>query len=183
MAGRPVSVCVAPGVFSAHRLDLGTSVLLRTLARKDPASGLPPEGTLVDLGCGWGPLALTMAMLAPGAQVQAIDINPHARELTRLNAERLGLTNIQVSGPTLPTQPIDRLWSNPPIRIGKDSLHDLLEPWLKALAPSGHADLVVQRHLGADSLATWLTQAGFPTVKVASAKGYRVLRALSDRRG
>ena len=175
LAGRRLTVLVAPGVFSTTRLDPGTSVLLRTMARQ---ADLPEAGTFVDLGCGWGPLALTMAILAPSAHVWAIDVNPHARELTRLNAERLALENIHVADrapPDLP--PIDRLWSNPPIRIGKQALHELLVAWLQALAPQGCANLVVQKNLGADSLARWLTDAGFPTTRVASAKGYRVLRA------
>jgi 16S rRNA G1207 methylase RsmC len=180
LAGRDVTVLTAPGVFSAHRLDLGTAVLLRTLARLDGGrSGLPEGGTFVDLGCGWGPLALTMALLAPGADVWAIDVNPRARGLTATNADRLGLTSIRTAGPEALDSlagSIDRLWSNPPIRIGKPALHALLGGWLGALAPGGEAWLVAQKNLGADSLAAWLAASGTPATKAASAKGYRVLR-------
>jgi 16S rRNA G1207 methylase RsmC len=186
LAGREVSVLTAAGVFSAHRLDLGTSVLLRTLARQDATYGLPDSGNLVDLGCGWGPLALTMGLLAPRATVWAIDVNPNAQQLTARNAERLGLTNITTAGPEvltdLATNSIDRIWSNPPIRVGKTALHQLLTDWLNALTPDGQAQLVIQRNLGADSLAAWLTNQGWPTTKQASAKGFRVLKVSQSGR-
>jgi 16S rRNA G1207 methylase RsmC len=180
LADRDCRLITAPGVFAAKRLDLGTSVLLRTLKRQAPNSGLPNSGTLVDLGCGWGALALTMALLAPAAEVWAIDINPQAREITRQNADLLGLSNVQVAGPQIITElsqtGVDRLWSNPPIRIGKPALHSLLSQWLATLLPNGWAALVVQRNLGADSLANWLASQNFPPTRLASAKGYRVFQ-------
>jgi 16S rRNA G1207 methylase RsmC len=176
IAGRPARVATAPGVFSAHRIDLGTSVLLRTLSKADAEWGLPKTGSLVDLGSGWGPLALTMATLAPGCAVFAVDVNPWARALTALNAERLGLGNIVVLEPDASVERVDRIWSNPPIRIGKTALHALLGTWLERLAPDGRADLVVQRNLGADSLQAWLGGRGWAAARLGSAKGYRVLR-------
>jgi 16S rRNA G1207 methylase RsmC len=178
LAGRDVTVLTAGGVFSPKRIDPGTAVLLRTLARRDFRSELPATGRLVDVGCGWGPLALTMALLAPLAQVTAVDVNEAARELTRVNAQRLGLGNVAVRGAAAAGAAgvVDVIWSNPPIRIGQTRLHALLESWLGRLAPGGRADLVVQRHLGADSLQAWLTASGFPAERLASAKGYRVLR-------
>jgi 16S rRNA (guanine1207-N2)-methyltransferase len=67
------------------------------------------------------------------------------------------------------------IWSNPPIRIGKQALHDLLLTWLPRLAPGGRAVLVVGRNLGADSLHRWLEEQGHPTTRIGSAKGFRVL--------
>jgi 16S rRNA G1207 methylase RsmC len=179
LAGRTAALATAPGVFSPGRIDLGTAVLLRTLARRSERHDLPPSGLFVDLGSGWGPLALTMASLAPAARVAAVEVNQAARQLTAMNARQMGLTNVTVIDPaeSEAVADIDVLWSNPPIRIGKDALHQLLAGWLGRLRPDGHADLVVQRNLGADSLHTWLTDAGFPTERLASAKGFRVLRA------
>ncbi|MDR1392736.1 MAG: methyltransferase [Bifidobacteriaceae bacterium] len=137
------------------------------------------QRNLLDLGCGWGPLALTLARLEPVATVWAVDTNPRALELTTQNATRLGLTNIKTALPPdlPPTIKFDLIWSNPPIRIGKPALHQLLHHWLSRMTPAGWADLVVQKNLGADSLARWLQdEAGFDTVKLASAKGYRVWR-------
>ena len=174
LAGRDVEVVTADGVFSGGRLDLGTRVLLREV----PA---PPIGDLLDLGCGWGPLALTMGLLAPGADVWAVDVNERALALTRSNAARLTLPRVRAC---LPQEVPDdvrfvAIWSNPPIRVGKAELHRMLLQWLPRLTPDGVAYLVVQRHLGADSLHSWLqTELGpqMSVTRAGSAKGYRVLR-------
>jgi len=175
LAGRDVEVGTDAGVFSADRLDLGTRVLLREVP--DP----PATGDLLDLGCGWGPLALAMAIAAPRARVWAVDVNPRAVQLAADNAARLGLAGVRAC---LPEQVPDdvgfaAIWSNPPIRVGKAALHALLLRWLPRLRPGAEAHLVVQRNLGADSLQAWLAGAlgpGFAVGRAASAKGYRVLR-------
>jgi 16S rRNA (guanine1207-N2)-methyltransferase len=159
------------GVFSHGRLDTGTSLLLRT------APPTPPSGHLLDLGCGAGPIALTMAQRSPGATVHAVDVNARARRLCARNAAALGLTNVQVTAPedVDPDLQFAAIWSNPPIRIGKAALHELLTTWLARLTPDGTAVLVVQRHLGADSLQQWLDRHGHPTTRLASRAGFRVL--------
>lgn len=173
LAGREVEVETAGGVFSPDHVDLGTRVLLRTVPQP------PSVGDLVDVGCGWGPIALTLAMRSPDARVWAVDVNERALDLVRRNARRLGLANVTAVTPEhVPPglQPV-AIWSNPPIRVGKAALHDLLRTWLGRLAPSGEAYLVVQRNLGADSLQAWLRdEARCPAERVASAKGFRVLR-------
>lgn len=172
LAGRDVDVETAPGVFSPGHVDLGTRVLLRTLADQ------PLAGDVLDLGCGWGPIALAMALGSPAATVWAVDVNVRALDLLRGNAGRLGLSGVRPVTPDLVPEDVafTAIWSNPPIRIGKDALHALLERWLPRLTPDGVAHLVVQRHLGADSLQRWIAEDfGMPTTRVASAKGFRVL--------
>lgn len=174
LQGRQVQVRTGAGVFSADRLDLGTQVLLRH------AGPLPAEGDLLDLGCGWGPITLAMAAASPGATVWAVDVNARARELTAANARDNGLRNVRVCSPDEVDDAVRfaAVWSNPPIRIGKDALHGLLLAWLPRLDPGGHAELVVQRNLGADSLHRWLVEVLPETTTVtrsASSKGYRVL--------
>ncbi|HZI98092.1 MAG TPA: methyltransferase [Actinomycetales bacterium] len=173
LAGRDVKVTTAAGVFSAHRLDLGTQVLLRTV----PAP--PPSGDLLDLGCGWGPLALTLAMRSPNARVWAVDVNERALDLVRRNASVLGLDGVVAVRPDEVPDDVSlgTLWSNPPIRVGKAALHDLLRLWLPRLQPGAFAHLVVQRNLGADSLQRWLAgELGLDAERSGSAKGFRVLR-------
>jgi 16S rRNA G1207 methylase RsmC len=70
----------------------------------------------------------------------------------------------------------DAIWSNPPIRVGKQALHALLVRWLARLADGGRAHLVVGKNLGSDSLQRWLTEQGWPTERMASERGFRVLR-------
>jgi 16S rRNA G1207 methylase RsmC len=158
-------------VFSHERLDLGTRILLQHAP--------PPRhrGDILDLGCGYGPIALTMAFRRKRARVWAVDVNERALDLVRENAERAGRNNIVACTPD--NVPADvrfaAIYSNPPIRIGKHALHDLLLHWLGRLLPGGSAVLVVHKHLGSDSLARWLTGAGFPTVRLLSERGYRLL--------
>lgn len=158
--------------FSPTRLDPGTALLLG--AAPDP----PDHGRFLDLGCGYGPIACALAQLAPGADVVAIDVNERARDLCAANAAALGLTNVSVCSPDdADDGTFDLIWTNPPIRVGKAALHEVLLRWLGRLAPTGAAVLVVNRHLGADSLQRWLSDEGFPAERLASKKGYRLLRA------
>lgn len=174
--GQNLSLVAGDKVFSASEVDLGTEQLLKK------APPLPNEGTFLDLGCGWGPVALTMAAESPAATVWAVDVNERALALTRLNAKRADLDNLRIleAGVALKdardcATRFDVIWSNPPIRIGKKALQELLLEWLDLLAESGAAYLVVNRHLGADSLAAWLRDRGFSVSRLASRKGFRVL--------
>ena len=160
------------GVFSPRRLDPGTRLLL-DLAPRPPAGG-----DLLDLGSGYGPLALTMAARAPSAGVWAVDVNSRALALTAANAERAGLANVRCTRPDDDALPLafNLIWSNPPIRIGKEALHALLSGWLGRLAPGAPAYLVAQRNLGADSLHQWLITSGWAAERVAARSGYRLLK-------
>jgi 16S rRNA (guanine1207-N2)-methyltransferase len=160
------------GVFSGERVDAGTKLLLL----EAPA---PPDGAghLLDLGCGYGPVAVVLGRRAPGATVWAVDVNQRALDLCRANAEAAGVTNVRACAPDdVPADVrFDALYSNPPIRIGKRALHDLLERWLGRLAAGGTAYLVVHKHLGSDSLARWLADRGHGVERLQSRMGYRIL--------
>lgn len=171
LAGEPVEVRTAPGVFSSGRLDPGTAVLL------EEAPDPPARGDLLDLGCGWGPVALTLARLSPAATVWAVDVNARAVDLTRANAAALGLAGVRAVAPDDVPDGVRfaAVWSNPPIRVGKAALHELLQRWLPRLDAGGAAHLVVQRHLGADSLHRWLEEQGWEVEREATSRGYRVL--------
>ncbi|MFF2275235.1 class I SAM-dependent methyltransferase [Agromyces sp. NPDC058126] len=175
LAGREVELTTAGGVFSPEHLDQGTRVLLENV----PAP--PASGALLDLGCGWGPIALSLAIQSPDATVWAVDVNERALELTRQNAARLGLHNVNA---VLPDDVPDavrfaEIWSNPPIRVGKAELHALLTRWLPRLDDEvdSSAWLVVAKHLGAESLQRWIgEELGLDVDRAANAKGFRVLR-------
>jgi 16S rRNA (guanine1207-N2)-methyltransferase len=160
-------------VFSADRIDPGTRILLQEVPS-------PPAGTrhALDLGCGYGPIAVTLAHRAPQATVWAVDVNERAVELCRANAPAV---RASVTDDTRPFGDVpadiafDVIWSNPPVRVGKPALHTLLTRWLDRLAPGGRAWLVVQKHLGSDSLHRWLAEQGWPVERAAARAGYRVL--------
>lgn len=178
LAGRPVSIEVAPGVFSPRGLDKGTAILL------DEVPAPPPTGCFLDLGCGWGPIALTLALRSPAARIWAVDVNERALDLVRRNAELLGLGAVTASTPEgeVAALTFDLIWSNPPIRVGKDTLHTLLRTWLPRLAPGGTAYLVVAKNLGSDSLQRWIeTDLRMPCDRHATSKGFRVLAVSGPR--
>ncbi len=174
--GFDLEMWVSDRVFSGSRIDLGTRQLLTE------APALPESGHFLDLGCGWGPLAITMGIESPQATVWAVDVNSRALDLTVRNASLNEADNVHTlhaeeAPEKLRSQGItfDVIWSNPPIRIGKNALHELLITWLSMLSANGVAYLVVQKNLGADSLMTWLRSQGFPCEKIASKKGYRII--------
>lgn len=178
LAGRRIEVHTAPGIFCPDRIDQGTAVLLAA------APAPPATGQLLDLGCGWGPVALTLAMRSPGATVWAIDVNQRALALARDNAADLGLERFHACTPgdVPPGLRFATIWSNPPIRVGKAVLHDLLRTWLPRLDDGGAAYLVVQRNLGSDSLQRWLAEelesthpGQFGVERLTSVKGFRLL--------
>ena len=174
---------VSNGVFSTSRLDLGTSVLLKH------APKLPELGKFLDIGCGWGPISIALGLESPNAEIFAVDVNERALELTELNAKNVGLKHIHTSlvdnalkeNNTLEFNNFDIIWSNPPIRVGKEILHNILLTWIPRLKLGGAAYLVVQKNLGSDSLITWLAEnlgESYSVEKYASSKGYRVIEVL-----
>ena len=160
------------GVFSPDRLDAGTRLLL---AEAPPLTA--GEGRVLDLGCGWGPIACVAGLRSPAAEVLAVDVNERALGLTASNAAANGASNVTVAHPdgVDPALRFDRILCNPPIRIGKPALHELLATWLDRLMPGGRAHLVVHRHLGSDSLARWLADRGHGVTRLLSKSGYRLL--------
>ncbi len=171
--GQQLSLTSGSGVFAQGRLDIGTSVLFR---ETEP----PPTGTFLDLGCGYGVIGCALAVAVPTSRVWAVDVNERAVRLTNENAAALRvserLTALTPEGVPLDVS-FDEIWSNPPIRIGKHALHQLLSTWLPRLKPGGRAVMVVGKNLGADSLQRWLEDQGYPTGRLASAKGFRVLES------
>nr|BFE79746.1 hypothetical protein GCM10020093_023470 [Planobispora longispora] len=141
----------------------------------------PPEGDLLDLGCGYGPIALTMASRAPRATVWAVDVNRRSVDLCARNARSAGLDKVRSLhvDEVPPDVRFRAIWSNPAIRIGKAALHEMLTRWLSRLTPDGVAYLVVQKHLGSDSLQRWLNERGWPADRTASRSSYRILEVRS----
>ena len=174
LPGRTIDMVTDTGVFSRGHLDKGTRVLLQH--GPDPA----PAGDLLDLGCGYGPIALVLAAARPSSRVWGVDVNERALELTRRNAAVAGVAVRACRPDQVPDDVrFAEIWSNPPIRSGKEALHELLRTWLPRLDDGGRALLVVSKNLGSDSLARWLIEQGWPTRRLASHAGFRVLSVTS----
>ncbi|MEO6510803.1 MAG: methyltransferase [Nocardioides sp.] len=171
--GHRLSLSSGSGVFARGRVDIGTAVLFR---ETEP----PAAGRVLDLGCGFGVIGLAIASASSETVVTGVDVNERAVLLANENASRLDLTE-RYDALTPDAVPgdatYDEIWSNPPIRIGKQALHELLLRWFARIAPGGRAVMVVGKNLGADSLQSWLGDQGYPTSRLASAKGFRVLES------
>lgn len=169
--GRELTLVSGAGVFSRGHLDHATAVLFR---ETEP----PVQGRFLDLGCGYGVIGLAIAAAVPLATVTGVEVNERAISLANDNARAMGVQGrfVACRPEQVPTDMVfDEIWSNPPIRIGKEALHELLLTWLPRLAPGGRAVMVVGKNLGADSLQRWLGEQGWPTERIGSAKGFRVL--------
>lgn len=179
LAGQDLTVSTAAGVFSPDHLDAGTETLLYFCPKP------PKEGNFLDIGCGWGALALTLGLESPRSEIWAVDVNERALELTQQNSKRLNLSNIHACKPEEidPDEQFDLIWSNPPIRVGKSELHSILEKWLPRLNSGGVAYLVAAKHLGADSLEKWLKTTFANTHNISRAgtrKGFRVMEVIKN---
>lgn len=173
VGGQEIAIEAASGTFSSSKLDAGTAVLLKQDGQ------FPKDGNVLDIGCGWGPIGLSIAKHQPGTKVFGIDINQRSVEQSNLNANSLKLENFWAMHPRdLPKEiRFSAIWSNPPIRVGKKVLHELMETYIPRLESGGRAMLVVQKNLGADSFQRWLA-GKFPeteVTRVATDKGYRVI--------
>jgi 16S rRNA G1207 methylase RsmC len=178
LQGTSFDFTTAGSVFSPDRLDAGTAALL------DRVPPPAPTGALLDLGCGWGPIAIAMALRAPQADVWAVDVNERALALAAANARIAGVSVKTAYPDDIPDGlRFATIWSNPPIRIGKPALHELLERWLPRLEAGGSAWLVVAKQLGADSLQRWMADRfaadGLTVRRAATDRGYRVLEVSS----
>jgi len=169
--GQETLLATDGGVFSKGHVDPGSLILL---AKAPPP---PATGNLLDLGCGYGPIALSLALRSPKAVVWAIDVNPRARELTEANAEHLGVKNLRVVEPDdVPGEIVlAAIYSNPPLHTGKADLHSMLDHWLARLEADSAGWLVVKKSRGSDSLMRWLAERGHPVSKLGSKRGFRVI--------
>lgn len=179
LGGRELRLTTAKGVYSPDRLDPGTAILLADAP--DPS----PTGALLDIGCGWGPIAITLGLRSPEARVWGVDVNRRSLDLARANAAAAGLDNVTFCEPGQVPADVrfDTIWSNPPIHVGKAALHDILATWLPRLTDDGVAHLVVQKHLGSDSLQKWINAQdwGLVCTRLSSSKAFRILEVRRSR--
>lgn len=172
-----LALASAEGVFGTQRVDRGTDILIRHAPAPAPCTGV------VDLGCGYGPIAVSMGVRQPDAGLWAVDVNRRALALTARNAASAGAHNIVAAEPEAVPMALrfDRIYSHPPVKIGRSSMHELLDGWLRRLAYGGDAYLVLKQSMGADALHNWLNDTGFPAERAASKQGYRLLHVSANQ--
>ncbi|HMS25600.1 MAG TPA: methyltransferase [Acidimicrobiia bacterium] len=167
------------GVFSYERIDKATRILLDVFSEK--YYGDQPE-MIIDVGCGYGPITCVVADQFPQAHIIGVETNQRARDLAIKNCRKnIGGDRIRIMSPAEvdDTIMVDLIVSNPPIRIGKDALYELLRGWSTRLNEGGQMWIVMAKNLGSDSTAAYLeSECGLAVHRVASKKGFRVLRCV-----
>ena len=174
LLGEKMTFLTDAGVFSKKMIDFGSQLLLKCLE--------VDEGeTVLDVGCGYGPLGLSLAK-AYGVQATMVDINNRALDLARQNAERnkveatIFQSNIyeQVEGE------FDHVISNPPIRAGKQVVHEIIEKSQNFLETGGDLTIVVQKKQGAPSAKSKMEDVFGNCEVVKKDKGYYILRSVKE---
>lgn len=163
------------GVFSKTGVDYGSRVLIDALEIQDNAS-------VLDVGCGYGPIGLTAARLAPNGYVTMIDINERAIELAKENAKLNGIHNITAIQSdvyeSVQQNRYDVIVTNPPIRAGKAVVHRIFEEGYQLLKPGGSMWVVIQKKQGAPSAEAKLDELFGNVEEVTKDKGYRIFRSI-----
>lgn len=170
----PMTFLTDAGVFSKRMVDYGSQVLLNTL-------DLEPDKTLLDVGCGYGPLGLTLGKVF-GVQATLIDINSRALDLARANAEknqvnaRIFQSNVyeDVEGN------FDYIVSNPPIRAGKSVVHEIIKGAFRHLEDQGSLTIVIQKKQGAPSAKAKMEEVFGNCQILKKDKGYYILESVKE---
>lgn len=168
------------GVFSKSRLDRGTALMLEAIERQHVH--IPPRGNVCDIGCGYGPLGLSIATLHPKTAVYMVDINERAVHLTKENANLNGVENVYaaVGSGVLPFAHItfDYIVSNPPLRTGKKNVQKLLYDAYNQLNPKGRLLIVIRTKQGARSMERYLQGIADDVKEVEKGGGYRLYEVI-----
>lgn len=175
LRGKRLKLATDAGVFSRNEVDYGSRFLIETM-------NIAEDARVLDMGCGYGPIGLSAALLAVRGHVVMADVNERALELARENARLNGIGNVRIVQSDLfeqvPEGPYTVIVSNPPIRAGKQVVHRLFEQSLDFLAEGGELWIVIQKKQGAPSAIARLEQLFSDVQVVDKSKGYRVIRAV-----
>ncbi|MGE5606560.1 MAG: class I SAM-dependent methyltransferase [Bacteroidota bacterium] len=160
------------GIFSKDRLDPGTKLLIEALPLD------PNLKKVFDLGCGYGPIGLTIAKLLPGSTIYMSDINERAVELGIKNAQLNGITNVVIKPgdgfEAFSDEKFDLIVTNPPIRAGKQIIYGLIDQAYQALNNGGRLVLVIKTKHGAKSMEAKLNSVFKEVTELEKGGGYRV---------
>lgn len=166
------------GVFSRGTVDYGSRVLVAAFDETDL-----PEGAILDVGCGYGPIGLSLQK-ATGRLVEMIDINQRAVDLAQRNATRNQITQVNIHQSNiyqdLQEAPYAAIVSNPPIRAGKNVVHEILTGAFEHLLVGGTLTIVIQKKQGAPSAKKKMTEVFGNCETVIKDKGYYILRSVKN---
>ena len=171
LLGQKMTFTTDAGVFSKKAIDFGSQVLLN-------AVHFPENSTLLDVGCGYGPMGLSLAKVQ-GVTATLIDVNLRALALAEKNAIKNGVTAdiFQSNLYTNISGLFDHIVSNPPIRAGKDVVHGVISGAYEHLREQGTLTIVIQKKQGAPSAKAKMEDVFGNAEVVKKAKGYYILRS------
>lgn len=175
LRGQTFAFTTDNGVFSKNEVDFGSRVLIETFRPPDL------DGPILDLGCGYGPISISLAAAFPERTVIGVDVNKRALKLAEKNAKQNKIANVSFKESDILSNVTDRsfaaILTNPPIRAGKQVVHKMFEEAKKALLPNGELWVVIQKKQGAPSAKKKL-MALFKEVEVVTKeKGYFIFCA------
>lgn len=164
------------GVFSKNRVDFGSSLLIKTLPEMEGKE-------ILDMGCGYGPIGLTIAKMNPNCQVHMVDINERAIELALKNKALNNIKNAEIFVSNIYEnihKKYDKIITNPPIRAGKKVVWDITLGAKEYLNEQGEMWCVIQKKQGAESLLKGLRTAYMHVEIVEKENGYWILKATNN---
>jgi 16S rRNA (guanine1207-N2)-methyltransferase len=174
LRGRKLKLETDAGVFSKKGVDFGSELLIETM-------NFSSEAKVLDVGCGYGPIGLSAALLASGGHVTMVDVNERAVELAKRNAELNQIANVTVLQSdrleAVRGRQFDVVLTNPPIRAGKETVHSIFEQAHDALVSGGTLWVVIQKKQGAPSAWAKLESLFAEVEEVERDKGYWILKA------
>lgn len=179
LVGKEFSFITDSGVFSKNRVDVGSEVLMEAAGKADF-----PDGNILDVGCGYGPIGLYLASAFPNRKIEMVDINERALDLAKENAKLNDISNVKIYKSSIFEQVEDTKYgaiiSNPPIRAGKKVVHQILEESYDHLTTGGILQIVIQKKQGAPSAKKKMKEVFGNVERVALEKGYWVLESKKD---
>lgn len=172
--GKKFTYTTDSGVFSKNRIDVGSEVLMTTAAEVKF-----PEGNLLDVGCGYGPIGIYLGQMFPDRQIEMVDVNERALELAELNAAANNVSNVKIYSSNLFEQVENKqfagILSNPPIRAGKKVVHQILETAYDHLVEGGQLLIVIQKKQGAPSAKKKMEEVFGNVERINLDKGFWIL--------
>ncbi len=163
------------GVFSKGELDPGTDILLNALPESI-------QGRILDLGCGWGPVGVSLSVLYPDCRVTFTDINNRALSLSQRNAaeHRVAGEFVQSDGFENIPGVFDLIITNPPIRAGKQTIYKMFADSADHLSHDGALYIVIRKQQGAPSAVKYLSTLFTSVTIVERSGGYWVIRCTQE---
>ncbi|MRX72554.1 methyltransferase [Bacillus lacus] len=175
LRGKPFVFQSDRGVFSKNEVDFGSRLLIESFIFPDA------EGDLLDVGCGYGPIGISLAAEFPDSLIEMVDINERAIQLAKDNAEKNNIRNVRIYQSNLLEQTAGKKYaailSNPPIRAGKKVVHEIFEKSFHQLHPRGELWIVIQKKQGAPSALDKLNDLFGEAEVVNKDKGYFIIKA------